>query len=324
MPPQVHNEEGPNTSLRRGLHQTPIWEVADVRQHSAGHVERGPFEMVPHWLLEHGISGNAIKLYLILRRYGNEERPSWPKRTTLAKVMVASPSTVDRARDELVEVGALCYINRKSDDGDWTSNLYHVHWEQITGCGYLTRGGRAPQVGDLSSPVTIRPPQTVDGAPPVVDGPPPVMNKVRPNESDLANLDLMNDSSANDEPPNSVRESVVPLSSVTSLIDDGFTEFWQTYPRRTGKGAAKKAWERALKRASAQTIIVAALRFSHDPNREDAFTPHPATWLNEDRWEDDPLPQRITGTRAEARTQQTRNLLTWAAAQDDMALEIEA
>ena len=146
--------------------------------------------MVPHWLLEQGISGNAIKLYLILRRYGNEERPSWPKRTTLAKVMVVSPSTVDRARDELVEVGALCYINRKSDDGDWTSNLYHVHWEPIHGCGYLTGGGRPPYTGDLSSPVNRGAPQVEDGAPPVGDGPPPVMNKERLTEPDLVNSDL--------------------------------------------------------------------------------------------------------------------------------------
>jgi hypothetical protein len=107
-------------------------------------------------------------------------------------------------------------------------------------------------------------------------------------------------------------------------LSHGFESFWSCYPRRQGKGAAKAAWKRATKKATPDRIIEAAGRYRDDPNREDDFTALPSTWLNQERWDDDPLPKRSSGTRAEARTQQTRNLLTWAASQDDRALEVQA
>ena len=76
----------------------------------------------------------------------------------------------------------------------------------------------------------------------------------------------------------------------STAADAAFTEFWQTYPRRTAKGAAVKAFRQALKKASADTIIAGAARYRDDPNRDDAYTAHPATWLNAERWDDDPLP----------------------------------
>ena len=47
-----------------------------------------------------------------------------------------------------------------------------------------------------------------------------------------------------------------------------------------------------LFRSSADEIIAAALRYQNDPNRAPTYTPHPTTWLNQDRWDDDPLPPR--------------------------------
>jgi len=73
---------------------------------------------------------------------------------------------------------------------------------------------------------------------------------------------------------------------------NGFDEFWTVYPRRTAKGAARTAYGRALARAPAAHIIEGAARLRDDPNRDPAFTPHPTTWLNQDRWDDDPLPPR--------------------------------
>ena len=35
------------------------------------------------------------------------------------------------------------------------------------------------------------------------------------------------------------------------------------------------------------------MRYADDPNRVEAFTAHPTTWLNAGRWNDEPLPERI-------------------------------
>lgn len=70
--------------------------------------------------------------------------------------------------------------------------------------------------------------------------------------------------------------------------DDGFREFWEAYPRKTGKLAARKAWRKALNAQSKGVILqaltdqVGAGQFSP----EDRYRPHPATWLNQGRWED--------------------------------------
>lgn len=72
----------------------------------------------------------------------------------------------------------------------------------------------------------------------------------------------------------------------------GFDAFWVEYPRRAGKQAAIKAWAKAVKHTTPAAILGGALRLAQDPNREDQFTPHAATWLNRGGWEDDPLPNR--------------------------------
>jgi len=71
-----------------------------------------------------------------------------------------------------------------------------------------------------------------------------------------------------------------------------FDEFWDLYPRKVGKQDAKKAFERALRNASFEEIFEGLKRFVADPNRVLTFTPHPATWLNQGRWGDDPIPPR--------------------------------
>ncbi len=85
-----------------------------------------------------------------------------------------------------------------------------------------------------------------------------------------------------------------PVPSNVKNIRSAWAEFWATYPRKVGKRAAEKAFERAVARASVEVVLAGARRFSADPNlpADKQFIPHPATWLNQDRWEDEPLPPR--------------------------------
>jgi len=70
-----------------------------------------------------------------------------------------------------------------------------------------------------------------------------------------------------------------------------FDEFYKVYPRKTAKGSAKKAWDKLSPEDRARAVE-GALRYANDPNRDDSFTAYPATWLNAERWLDDPLPAR--------------------------------
>lgn len=69
-----------------------------------------------------------------------------------------------------------------------------------------------------------------------------------------------------------------------------FQAFWQAYPRRIGKGAARTAFKKALKFSTAEEIIQGAIAYaSHceEMGTEKQYVPHPSTWLNGERWEDD-------------------------------------
>lgn len=75
-------------------------------------------------------------------------------------------------------------------------------------------------------------------------------------------------------------------------IKEGFDEFWKIYPRKAGKQEARKVFQRALSNATLAEILEGARRYAADPNRQPQFTAHPATWLNQGRWSDEPLPPR--------------------------------
>ena len=81
-----------------------------------------------------------------------------------------------------------------------------------------------------------------------------------------------------------------PSTRKNHVYPPEFETFYAAYPRKAGKQAALKAWKKALDLVDNETLTEAASRFAADPNREEQFTPHPATWLNDGRWDDDPLP----------------------------------
>lgn len=71
-----------------------------------------------------------------------------------------------------------------------------------------------------------------------------------------------------------------------------FELFWSVYPKKADKPVAKRAFEKAVKRASLETIVNGAEKYRDDPNREQQYTKNPSSWLNADAWENGPLPAR--------------------------------
>lgn len=74
---------------------------------------------------------------------------------------------------------------------------------------------------------------------------------------------------------------------------DDFDMFWNSYPLKVGKAAAKRAWDKAITVEKPDVIIMGAYRYALDPNRHPSFTAHASTWLNAGRWADAPLPPRM-------------------------------
>lgn len=75
--------------------------------------------------------------------------------------------------------------------------------------------------------------------------------------------------------------------------DLGFVAFWDVYPRKVGKPSARAAWKKAVGKARADPAVVidAAKRYAANPMRRARgleYTAHPATWLNDERYNDQP------------------------------------
>jgi hypothetical protein len=78
-----------------------------------------------------------------------------------------------------------------------------------------------------------------------------------------------------------------------SLADQFDTFYDEAYPRKVGRPKAFIAFKAAVKRGvEPGLILLGAYRFRDDPNRDDAYTPHPTTWLHREGWNDGPLPAR--------------------------------
>lgn len=85
-------------------------------------------------------------------------------------------------------------------------------------------------------------------------------------------------------------DMIKDIKNTVRQIDVDFDAFWSEYPKKVGKGAAKKAFEKARKKATLESLVTAVRRqkCGSQWTREDGrFIPNPATWLNQERWEDE-------------------------------------
>lgn len=74
----------------------------------------------------------------------------------------------------------------------------------------------------------------------------------------------------------------------TDAKTDDFDAFWAVYPRKVGKGDAKKAFAKVKAPVSVLINAVNTQKQSQQWLRNDGqYIPNPATWLNQGRWEDE-------------------------------------
>lgn len=76
-----------------------------------------------------------------------------------------------------------------------------------------------------------------------------------------------------------------------TLAQNRFNQFWSAYPRKVGKGAAEKSWSKIkMDDALFKTVLdaVESQKKSNQWKRDNGqYIPHPSTWLNQKRWEDE-------------------------------------
>lgn len=233
-----------------------------------------------NWAFDQDVSPAGAKFVLVaLADFADEAHSCYPAQERLARMTGQSVASVGRHLTALERAGFIARQRRTSARGYRTSDRFVLHVNMPT--------RQFANNAETQSPTH----QFVPGLP----------------------VNLREEPSV--EPP--TEPPGTPI--VPAAADELFDRFWSTYPRRAGKQAARKAWDKAIATTDPEVIIAAAAAHADDPNRVQQYTAHPSTWLNQGRWEDDPLPDR-TAPRGTSHGDRVRDVLTrereWALAAD--------
>ena len=110
-----------------------------------------------------------------------------------------------------------------------------------------------------------------------------VVNEPPPNHEPITN---------NHEPITNNQEEGIKKQTLSPTAQDVlFEKFWAAYPNKTGKGAAKRSWAKIKRPTETLGDILTALQWQTDSEqwRKEGgqFIPHPSTYLNQTRWQDE-------------------------------------
>lgn len=227
---------------------------------------------------------NRLVLVALADRFNDDTGVCWPSIGSIAEDVGVSVRTVQKAISALEEAGLIRrgdpywvqHLPAGKRPTVWVLNMEMVkHRKSVQGDDNSTGGVNTPSPVNTSSGVNTPSPHGVNTS---SGG-----GVNTPSQDGVKTCSYKPKEEPKEEP------KVEPKDR---SISDAFDRFWNLVPRKAAKGAARKAFEKAAKRAPIEEIIEGMARYRHDPNREAEFTKHPATWLNQDCWEDDPIPAR--------------------------------
>lgn len=227
----------------------------------------GRYVQVPNdWARDDRLSRRAKGLLVELMSH----RVGW--HITIAALQKTGPEGRDAIRTVVNELSAVGYLRRVQGRGD---------------------GGRFNEVEyELSEPTPADGKSDIGGF--AVDGSADDGSAVV-GESDTKEDHLSEHHLEEDDQ----EEKLLLAPSETSLLESlpgSFDRFYEAFPRKVGRLKAEAAFTIAVKNGTpAHVLVEAARRFANDPNlpSDKQFIVHPATWLNQGRWGDEPLPPRV-------------------------------
>jgi len=142
---------------------------------------------------------------------------------------------------------------------------------------------------------------------------------IQENKKQINNKRLTNKTNSQKAQPPVACESVSNQTADIEAVHDGviiepaellFDEFWKLYPRKESKQQAKKAWLKLNPDQALFNVIANALEYRSQTKEWIAeggrYIPHPATWLNGRRWEDDLQPHQFSPVAWSSSTRSVR------------------
>jgi len=202
--------------------------------------EYGPFAMVPIWVLNVGLKGAELAVYVALRSFADRGRRAHPRVRTIAQRAGVNQRTAERAIDRMRDLGLITTERIYREDGG------------VAGCNYSLR----------DAPITADPPPDPDTPLRSTDrtpsgpqtGPPPVH---RPEQEQTRGTDQRNRETPPESLPRSKRGTRLPADwqpspalrewtrQKTPHIDgplevEKFRDYWTAQP---GARGVKTDWD---------------------------------------------------------------------------------
>jgi hypothetical protein len=84
---------------------------------------------------------------------------------------------------------------------------------------------------------------------------------------------------------NTITKEQQPIKNKQENTDTGFDKFWGLYPKRIAKADALKAWNKAIKKKTADELIALTKAYSESKLPDMTYIPYPASWLNKGLYE---------------------------------------
>jgi hypothetical protein len=214
------------------------------------------------------------RLYERSVRWAGQNSEFWYGFDTIAEALGKSVRQVKDDMATLEDKGLMAHVRRRRQP-----NLYRFLWHPI-----FEVQPTALQEGDLEVQDS-----TLEVQDSVKKGP----LKVQPTAQELCPLNYVRRiSSSNTCASDDARVVASALTKTTPQSADGywFEQWWQIYWRKVARKAAQKAFRTHVKTPQCFEQVMAATRaqtstmMARDPDKR----PHGATWLNGERWNDEP------------------------------------
>jgi hypothetical protein len=212
--------------------------------------------------------GSDLLVLLAIADFANDDGVAWPGVDTLARKARISKRQTQYCLRNLTTAGLLSIQENAGPKG---THLYKVEGVQNV------QGADSARVQSVTQ-------RDADSAQGGADFVPKGCNPLHPNRQEPPREPSGNRQS----PPKP------PKGDKTTIHDQRFESFWNHYPKRTGKEAARKWWLREKPSASLLDEMLEAIakqRLSMQWLKDGGqYIPNPSTWLNQGRWQDDPEP----------------------------------
>jgi len=279
------------------------------------------FAIVPEeFIRDRRVSDQQRRVYLALALHADDQGECFPSRALLAEIAGLPEGKVSVATTALQELG---YIQKQGDGGRSMATRYLLlRGKTVPESGTVTDSGTVTGSETLTESVTVRaetvpesvtvsPQKTVPESETVTESvtktvtesvrgkeqtkeqtkenPKPTLPLGR--ESERRRPEATNPGGDGPHDGDARDEQATECRATTSVQDSRFDRFWAAYPRKISKGHARKAWDKIKPDEQLLARMLAAIgraKTSAQWRKDDGqYIPHPATWLNGERWEDD-------------------------------------